>query len=305
MGGFYDEREEIGELLESVLREYLADAGIPPVNDTCEEVCGRHAIGRFPSTREMRFYLNDLAAFTPELADRLRTRVLARFKRWTLVPQYVHEVFTVSAGGVSFGGKRLRAPFTEATEPYRRWLQEAREHDEQQKGPLRRQFRYLRPLLPEAVRMARKKVTVLAAFDRLVSPPAEGKPVVWVLAKGGDEKPRVRPGTGQKCYTVTAEGEIEPEYCFKYWPSTDVPSPFFLLAHEFSWRSRGRLELFLPRRGKTPEVVLGQVRVDRLTRDADLQARQPEPNPDGATRTRRSGVAPRTALSRARPRARS
>ena len=75
------EREELSDLLEIVVRQYLQDTAIPAVNDTYEEVFGHSAIGRYPSTPEMRFFMEDLAAFTPELANRLRTQVLSQFKK--------------------------------------------------------------------------------------------------------------------------------------------------------------------------------------------------------------------------------
>jgi hypothetical protein len=272
---FYDEREQIAELLETVVRQYLADAGIAAVNDTYEEVFSKQAIGRFPSTREMRFYLNDLAAFTPELADRLRKQVLSKFKKWTLVPQFVYEAFTVSSKGVYFGDKLITGQFTVATKEYREWLQAARQEDEERKGPLRRQFHYLTPLIPAALAVARaQEVAVLAAFDRFVPPIWNGKPVVWVLTEGGREKPLMKPGGERRAHTVTEDGVVEPLYCFKHWPTTDIPSPFFLLAHEFYWRSRNRLKLILQREESAANVVIGPVRVTALIRDSDLKAQQ-------------------------------
>ncbi len=269
------EREELADLLETVVRQYLQDAAIPAVNDTFEEVFGKSAIGRYPATPQMRFFIEDLAAFTPELANRLRTQVLSQFQAWTVVPQYVEREFTVSASGVWFGAKRIAAPITDATEDYQRWLRVSRRYDEKRKGPLRRQFRYLTPLIPAAIPVVRmEQVAVLAAFDTFVPPTWDGHPVVWVLTKGGREKPVVSPGNGGgRTHTVTGKGRVEPEFSQKYWPTTRLSSPFFLHAQEFSWKNRHRLEVVL--RGRADEVsdtTIGPVRVDELTLDADLKA---------------------------------
>jgi hypothetical protein len=270
------ERDDLAGLLESVVRQYLQDAAIPAVNDTFEEVFGRYAIGRFPCKPQMRFFLEDLAAFTPELANRLRAQVLSRFEEWTVVPQYGEQEFTVAASGVWFGAKKITAPITEATGDYQRWLRSARRYDEECKGPLRRQFRYLTPLIPAAVPVVRKKqLAVLAAFDTFVPPAWEGHPVVWVLTRGGRKKPEMRPGYGGQTYTVTSKGAVEPEFSQKYWPATRVPSPFFLHAHEFSWKDRHRLELVLPGRADdVPDTVIHPVRVAELILDADLKVQQ-------------------------------
>jgi hypothetical protein len=65
-----------------VIREYIRDMGIPSVNDVFEEVFGRYAIGRYPSIPEMRFFIHDLAAFTPELIHRLRARLRRGDSGW-------------------------------------------------------------------------------------------------------------------------------------------------------------------------------------------------------------------------------
>jgi len=271
------EREELADLLETVVRQYLQDAAIPAVNDTFEEVFGQMAIGRYPSTPQMRFFMEDLGAFTPELANRLRMQVLSQFPEWTVVPQYVEREFTVSASGVWFGAKKIAGPITEATEDYQRWLRVARRYDEKRKGPLRRQFHYLTPLIPAAIPVVRKQqVAVLAAFDTFVPPGWDGHPVVWVLTKGGRAEPVMGPGCwGGRTHTVTGKGRVEPVFSQKYWPTTRIPSPFFLHAHEFSWKDRHRLELVLPGRADdVPDTVIGPLRVDELTLDADLKAQQ-------------------------------
>jgi hypothetical protein len=116
----------------------------------------------------------------------------------------------------------------------------------------------------------------LAAFDTFVPPAWDGHPVVWVLTRGGKEKPVMNPGHAEhRTHTVTAKGRVEPEYSQKYWPTTPIPSPFFLRAHEFSWKDRHRLELVLPGRADdVPDTVIGPLRVDELTLDADLKAQQ-------------------------------
>jgi hypothetical protein len=274
VSSFYVEREQIASQLEAVLQHYLADKGIPPVNETCEEVFGKESIGRFPSAREMRFYIDDIAAFTPELADLLRDQVLSVFKKWKLVAQYSDEVFTVSYRGVSFGDHEIVPSLTTVTDEYRRWLHAARRDDEERRGPLRRQFRHLLPLIPAAIPLARKhNVAVLAAFDRYIQPGWGGDPVVWVLTPGGKEEPFLRPGAGHIGRTVTSEGAIEPPRCRRYWPMTEIVPPYFLHAHEFPWASREQLELVLPGWKGAPDQVIGPVMVESLIRDIDLKAR--------------------------------
>jgi hypothetical protein len=224
---------------------------------------------------EMRFFLEDLAAFTPELINRLRKQVLSRFRKWTVVPQYEDQTFTVSPNGVQFNKHIITTAIRQSTEAYQQWLQGARKCDERIRGPLRRQFRYVVPLLPAAIRQVRKsKVVVLAAFDRFVPNIWKGRPVVWVLTQGGKKEPVMTPGQGQLTHVVFRDGVVEPSYCEKYWPRTEVQAPFFLHVHEFSWRNRHRLEVKLPGFVDEPDKLLGIVQVDELIRDADLKAQQ-------------------------------
>src|SRR5262249_15435664 len=261
MADFRAERERIGELLEKVLRQYLADAGVPPVNDTYEYVLSDQGIGKYPSAREMRFFLEDLAAFTPELANRLRDRVLSRFKSWTLVPQYAEMTFTVHADGVRFGRRKVQGPISEATEDYQAWLRAARRYDEERKGEVRRQVRRVVPLIQAAIpSVGRHRYAVLAAFQIPEAPERKEDTVVWVLTEGGAEEPHLSPGATFKQHAVTAGGAVEPAFCGKYWPTTDLPTPFFLLAHAFRWRDRRRLMLTL-HPGEEAEAKLGPIEV--------------------------------------------
>jgi hypothetical protein len=248
MKGFVEERTGIAKLLRKVVEGYLREARIPPVNDIYEYTFGKFAIGEFPSTREMLFYLGDVSAFTPELIHRLRYRVLSKFKKWAVVPQYHIEKCFISARGVAFGGGRMiSAEVNEKTAGYRRWMNSILAEQEVWFGPLRRQFEIVKPLVSAALPLVRKnKVAVLAAFDRYVPPFWTGNPVVWVLTKGGRQEPEIAPGERRRTHAVTADGEIEPTYCEKYWPYTRVPSPFFLCVHEFPWRNRRKLGLRLP-----------------------------------------------------------
>ena len=42
------------------------------MDDRLKEVYGEFALGKFPQTREMRFFLEDIRGFTPELIARIR-----------------------------------------------------------------------------------------------------------------------------------------------------------------------------------------------------------------------------------------
>jgi hypothetical protein len=272
VNSFAVERQKIADLLEAVLKQHLADAGIPAVNDTYEEVFGKESIGRFPSVREMRFYIDDIAAFTPEVADRLQKQVLPAFKKWTLVGQYFKEVFTLSSRGVSFGDHGLVGSLANAADDYQEWLRAVRVDDEERRGPLRRQFRHLVPHIPTAISVVRaQRVAVLAAFDRFIQPGWDGNPVVWVLTPGGKEEPYMRPGDEQRTHPVTSEGVVELRHNSKYSPFTDLVPSYYLHAHEFPWTNRKELELVLPGWKGAPDEVIGPVVVQRLIRDSDMK----------------------------------
>jgi hypothetical protein len=272
------EREELANLLETMIREYLQDVGVRAVNDTFNEVFGRYSIGRYPSTPEMRFYLGDLAAFTPELVKRLRQRVLSQYENWTLVaqceiPQPEDMEFTVSVKKLRLGSQLVTGRVSDTTKAYQRWLQKARRCDEACNGPLRRQFRHVVALLPAAIReVRRKKAVLLAAFDTFVPPIWKGDPVVWVLTRGARGQPLITPGQGQRTHVVTLEGTVEPQYCDKYSPLTGVKAPFFRHVHEFSWRNRNRLKVQL--QDLMGEIkVLSTLRVKEVIHDVDLKVR--------------------------------
>ncbi|MCI0460288.1 MAG: hypothetical protein L0Z62_25325 [Gemmataceae bacterium] len=270
------EREEIAELLEAVIREYLDDAGIPPVNDRYEWTLSDQAIGRYPSRPQMRFFLEDLAAFTPELINRIRKRVLSQFKQWTVVPQFHDQELTIAPSGVWFGkdgpaGRKVRGQIKADTPEYQKWLRKVRRLDSQWYGTLRRQLRHVEPLIPAAIPVVREKqAAVLAVF---APADAEGKSVAWVLTRGGNDPLRFQRGQTFRCHTVAADGTIEPLFCGKYWPTTDVPSPFFLLVHALPGKGRAGLTLVAPSSGKKAGKVLGKVAVGEPIRDADRNRR--------------------------------
>src|SRR5436305_767302 len=128
---FTAEREGLAGLLDEVIRSYLADAGVPAVNDRGAYVFGEQSIGRYPSAREMRFFLDDLAALTPELIARIQAEVLSVYPRWKVVPQFHTRAFTVSAKSVRFDDCIVRGVVRAETPAYQEWLRESLAFDEE------------------------------------------------------------------------------------------------------------------------------------------------------------------------------
>ena len=70
------------------------------MDDRLKEVYGEFALGKFPQTREMRFFLEDIRCFTPELA-----RVLAGISKGsnTLIIKSINVLPAGAAGTMSSG----------------------------------------------------------------------------------------------------------------------------------------------------------------------------------------------------------
>src|SRR5438067_2396807 len=97
---FEREREKIFLRLDEEIRAALSEDRIPDVTESFQQVFGDQSIGEFPDTREMRFFIEDVAAFTPGLISRLRYLVSKEFPRWIVVPQFEDCAFEVSNTGV-------------------------------------------------------------------------------------------------------------------------------------------------------------------------------------------------------------
>jgi hypothetical protein len=243
---FYREREELALRLDEVIRSCLSADQIPIVNDAAECVYGEFAIGKHPERREIRFFLGEIAAFTPRLANALHSLISFEFPKWSIVPQFDDKEFTVTATGVRFSDRMVREPITKASAEYIEWLSDAREHDTKRFGPIRKQLRYLGPLLPAALKAAKcKGPQIVAAFDFYVPYFWDGNPVVWILiepelANIGVE---LTPAERQRDSAVTASGFVFPKYIHDFKAITDEPPAGQLLTFEFLAENKERLTL--------------------------------------------------------------
>jgi hypothetical protein len=243
---FYREREQLALRLDEVIRSCLSADQIPIVNDAAECVYGEFAIGKDPEQREMRFFLGDIAAFTPRLGNALHSLISFEFPKWSIVPHFDDKEFIITAEGVRFSDRMVREPITEASAEYIEWLNDAQEHDTKRFGPMRTQLRYLRPLLPTALTATtRKGPQVVAAFDFYVPYFWDGNPVVWIviepeLANVGVE---LTPAELQRDSAVTASGFVFPKCTHHFKAITDEPPAGQLLTFEFLGENKERLTL--------------------------------------------------------------
>lgn len=182
-GRFHRERANLALRLNEEIRASLSDDKTPTVNDALVEVFGEFSIGTFPETREMRFFLGDVRAFSPGLIARLRRLVTNEFPRWTLVPQFEECGFVVTATGVVFGDTWIRESVTPETPAFQEWRARAEQVDAKKYGPLRRQLAWVRPRVRAAHgALESERAILLGAFQRLQS----DSPVLWVLAAAVD-----------------------------------------------------------------------------------------------------------------------
>jgi hypothetical protein len=261
---FVKERAAVAAKLREVLERFLADAGIPEVNERGEEVLGEHAIGTHPSTREMRFFLHDLNAFTPELIARIRKDVLAEFPKWTIVPQYHRQTFTISPKTVGFGEQSARGEIAADTPAYQKWWRDAVAFDEASFGDAGRAFRFVTGLVPGLLpRVAKERFVCVTAFSN------DGKSaVVWLLtAPDVSAVFRENYGPVQK-FAVTADGTVHPEFCKGFWPYTDRQPAAWLKMFARKNATGAKSDLFSPEGKK-----VGTVRIAEYLTDEDLKAR--------------------------------
>lgn len=264
---FQKQREALALRLDEVIRACLSADRVPAVSAAAIEVFGKFSIGTHPQRREMRFFLGDLAAFTPRLVNRLSTLVAREFPKWAVVPQFDSCVFTVTANGVAFGDSVARGTVTEGTTGFKEWLAAAREYDSKQYGPLRRQLEHLCPRLPEAVRCAADRGwAAVAAFDFYSPQRWDGGPVVWVVLSPEVAEATVSPATRLRSSAVSASGFVFPEYS-REWPwYSEEPPAATLATYEFEAANRNALTLLGT--GKQP---LGSLSIPQILPAADLE----------------------------------
>ncbi len=263
------ERRKVHKRLKAALEDFISKEGVSPVNDCYELVMGDYAIGEYPSTREMRFFLEDASLFTHRLALQIKKKIVDYCPKWSIVPQYGARTFVVNSNGVRFNETGRTIPYLSMTSKFDDWIAETAAYDEETKGPLRRQFTFIPKLLPNAIKdLETSKAIVLAAFDRFVPPIWNGRPVLWLLTAGSEDHPRVSPGEEKLSHPVTKRGAIEPQYAKKYFPSTNNPPPYLLQVHEFPWEARGELRVKLSANANE-EICLPPVK--ELIKDEQLR----------------------------------
>ncbi len=265
---FQIERAQVAEKLTAAVSRYLKDAGIPPVNDRGGEVFGENAVGTHPSTRRMLFFLEDVNTFTPELIARIRSEVLAHHPRWTIVPQFQRQQFTVSAKTVKFGDRVARGEVTAYTPAFAEWLRETRRLEDAWFGAARRAFQYAVGRVPGLLPRLKKAPAVCVAALR-----GEDMAFVWVLMRPpGELDFRERKGCTEK-HAVTADAVtgvavVHPEFCKDFRPYTERDPAGWLKMLRRPLGKTGVIKVYGPDRKPA-----GTVTIDEYLSDDDLKIR--------------------------------
>ena len=140
---------------------------------------------------------------------------------------------------------------------------EATERLHQRKyGPLKRQLAYVKTLLPKAMRFADANgFAYLATFDRYE---LHESPAIWLLRT--KRELRLDPVSAScRSTAVTADGEIHPEYCPKFWPYTEVIPPYWLETYLVEDRLCSSFRLI-----DEDENQVALLKVDRVIVDDEL-----------------------------------
>lgn len=225
------ERQRIGPLLRKTIARYLRAERVPPIDDALQQVFGRYAIGEFPHDRSMFFFLGDPGAITPRLLHMLQDKVLSKFPLWRLVAQYEEKQIGVYPGYLWIDGKPIVRQLGPRNAAYVCWLQEAYQRKEAKYGPLIRQLKYLRGILPPAFDEAgRKRFKVVATCDRLFL--SKGHHAAWVLHTLDTTWIRVNSKFSPlHTFAVGQDATIFPEYCEDFAPYTDKQPDYWLAAY--------------------------------------------------------------------------
>jgi hypothetical protein len=231
MNTFDMESEAIAPLLNETIGSYLHAEGIPPIDDALQEVFGRDAIGAFPHDRSMWFFLGNPVAITPRLVHTLQEGVLGKFPLWRLVAQYEEKKIGIYPGYLWIDGSPVVGQLSRENAAYVCWLQEAMQNKESKYGPLVRQLRYLRRILPAAFEEARRQqFIVVATFDRLFL--SKGRHVAWVLHTLKRTGLRVNTDSSpMHTFAVAQDATLFPEFCPDFAPRTGNQPDFWLAAY--------------------------------------------------------------------------
>jgi hypothetical protein len=216
----------------------------------------------------MCFFVDHLAAFTPEFVRLLQHEVLSKFPLWRLLAQYSEKQIGVYPSGAWIGAQWVECPFDAAHPSYRAWLRDAQEYHEKRFGPLRRQLNYLCGKILNAREIVNQRgVAVLAVFD-CFDPLYHPEHAVWFLqARSPNELCLVSEYAPHRTSAVSASGEIYPQYCREFVPHTDVAPPFWLVTYLLPPANRHELAV-ADAEGK----IVARFVVSDILSDASLKA---------------------------------
>jgi hypothetical protein len=180
------EAKSVAPLLRAAVREFLRATSAPVYNEALDEVFGQFAVGDYPQTREMRFFLGHLESFTPRFFFHLRESVIDRFPKWSVVAQFEGAEVAITDRDLTFGpGQSVGGHFDNSHPAYVEWYQHAHQFKEQRFGPRWRQLRQLTERMPDALRgLGTSAVVVVGCYDEYDLPNA-GRPV-WILQSSND-----------------------------------------------------------------------------------------------------------------------
>lgn len=248
---FEREREAIYVRLGEAIRASLAEDQIAPIDDALAECFGHQSIGKFADTREMRFFLSAVEAFTPCLIRRLQRLLKEEFPKWSVVPQYEECEFTVFPSHVRFGDILVQEDVTTETTTLREWQVRAIEIREQKYGPLRRQLGWLRSRMKDSLnQLSTSQVVILGVFGHS----RWGGHAVWMLERpeavlglpgSVDVLPESIFTSAPESYPVDAHGTIHPMFTREYRsPGGKGPAAWLLLFHNDSKDLPNEVEVY-------------------------------------------------------------
>ncbi len=143
----------------------------------------------------------------------------------------------------------------------------AERFEERKNGALLRQLKYIKTLLPRAMKeVDANTYAFLATFDGYQL--SEGNAVWMLQTKTPDEMKLDTYWAAVHDTAVTADGTIHPDYCKDFWPYTDVEPPYWLLAYIVEDRTQSTFEL----QDENGDSV-GTMKIDPMITDEELKQR--------------------------------
>jgi hypothetical protein len=240
------ERMQIVPDVRETIVAFLRTAQLPPLDDALQLLFGRNAIGEFPQDRSIWFFLGEPRGIAPPLLHALQNEVLATFPLWRLVAQYEEKKLGIYPRYLWIDGTAIEGVLSPTEPAYVQWRKEADQVREAKYGPLRRQLRHLRQILPTAFDEVRNcRFKVLACFDRQSL--TDTTPVAWVLHTL-DRGFKVNSEFSAIHRYAVADRTVFPEFCDEFVPHTDRRPDFWLDAYLVS---AGQTSLIATQKGKT------------------------------------------------------